>query len=78
MAIHWSGGVADSVVAKPLAVLAIPAFGLLTVGATRLLPDSLTNTPGGENVTVVLVGVVFGAAETLILLRNWGSGWTSG
>ncbi|MFB6093533.1 MAG: DUF1648 domain-containing protein [Halanaeroarchaeum sp.] len=72
MAIHWSGGVADSVVARPLAVLGIPAFGVATLAATRLLPDSLTNTPGGENVTVVLVGVVFAAAETLVLLRNLG------
>ncbi|MFB6132659.1 MAG: DUF1648 domain-containing protein [Halanaeroarchaeum sp.] len=72
MAIHWSGGSADSVVRKPVAVLGIPAFGLATVVATRLLPDSLTNTPGGEDVTVLLVGVVFAAAETLILLRNLG------
>jgi len=73
MAIHWNAaGTPDNAVAKPLATLGLPLFGIATVVAVRLLPDSLTSTPGGETVTILFVGIVFAWVETLVLAWNLG------
>jgi len=73
MAIHWNAaGTPDNTVSKPLATLGLPLFGVATVAAVRLLPDSLTSTPGGDTATVLFVGVVFVWVETLVLVWNLG------
>ena len=73
MAIHWNAaGTPDNTAAKPLATFGLPLFGAATVAAVRLLPDSLTSTPGGETVTILFVGVVFAWVETLVLGWNLG------
>jgi uncharacterized membrane protein len=73
MAIHWNAaGVPDNTAAKPLATFGLPLFGVATVAVVRLVPDSLTSTPGGETVTVLFVGVVFAWVETLVLVWNLG------
>jgi len=73
MAIHWNAaGTPDNAVAKPLATLGLPLFGVATVVAVRLLPDSLTNTPGGDTVSILVVGVVFAWVETLVLVWDLG------
>lgn len=73
VAIHWNGGSPDSYVAKPVAVLGIPAFGAATVAFTRVAPDSLTNTPAGGDATVLFLGVVFAWVEGIVVL--WNLGW---
>ena len=72
MVIHWSGGAADTVVTKPLAVLGLPAFGIGTIGFVRLAPRSITNTPGGVNATVVFLGLVFAWLQGLVYVWNLG------
>jgi len=72
LAIHWGGSGPDTVVAKPLALLGIPAFGAATVAFVRLAPDSLTNTPGGETVTVLFLGVVFAWVHGVVVVWNLG------
>ena len=73
VAIHWSGGSPDRYVAKPLAVLGLPALGAAAVAFTRLAPDSLTNTPGGDDATVLFLGVVFVWVQGVVIL--WNMGW---
>ena len=73
MAIHWNaGGNPDNAVAKPLATLGLPLFGVATVAFVRLAPDSLTSTPGGDTISVLFLGVVFSWVETLVLVWNLG------
>ena len=73
MAVHWNAaGTPDNAVAKPLATFGLPLFGIATVVAVRLLPDSLTSTPGGETPAILFVGVVFAWVETLVLVWNRG------
>ena len=73
MAIHWNAaGMPDNTVSKPLATLGLPLFGVATVVAVRLLPDSLTSTPGSETPAILFVGVVFAWVETLVLVWNLG------
>lgn len=72
MAIHWSGGAPDSFVAKPLAIFGLFAFGIGTVLFVRLAPPSLTNTPGGPNITVLFIGVVLAWVQSLALVWNLG------
>jgi uncharacterized membrane protein len=72
MAIHWSGGAPDSFVSKSLAIFGLPAFGIGTVLFVRLAPPSLTNTPGGPNITVLFIGVVLAWVQSLALLWNLG------
>ena len=70
LVIHWSGGSPDTVVAKPLAIFGVFALGVATVVVTRVAPDSLTSTPGGTNVTILFVGVVFAWVEGVVVLWN--------
>lgn len=73
MAIHWgSGGSPDDYLAKPLAVVGLPAFGVATIAFTRLAPDSLKNTPGGEDLAVLFVGGVFAVLQGTIYAWNLG------
>jgi uncharacterized membrane protein len=73
MAIHWgAAGQPDQFVAKPLAVVGLPAFGVLTIAFTRLAPPSLTNTPGGEDLAVLFVGGVFTVLQGTIFAWNLG------
>jgi len=73
MAIYWNAsGNADNAVAKPLATLGLPLFGIATVAFVRLGPDSLASTPGGETVSILFLGVVFVWVETLVLVWNLG------
>lgn len=72
LAIHWSGGSPDTVVSKPLAIFGLFAFGVGVVAFTRLAPSSLTNTPGGENATVLFVGAVFAWAQGIVVVWNLG------
>ncbi|ERH07183.1 MAG: protein of unknown function (DUF1648) [Halonotius sp. J07HN4] len=73
MAIHWTAaGTPDNTAAKPLATLGLPLFGAATVAFVRLAPDSVTSTPGGETVSILLVAVVFAWVETLVLIWNLG------
>jgi len=72
MAVHWNGATPDVVLSKPMATVGLLLFGIAAIVATRLAPDSLTNTPGGENVTIVFVGIVFTYVQTIILVWNMG------
>lgn len=73
MVVHWSGGAPDSSVGKPLAVLGIPAVGVAAVAVVRLVPAALTNTPGGENASVLFLGVVVAWVQGIVLA--WNLGW---
>jgi len=73
MAIHWNAsGRPDNAVAKPLATLGLPLFGVATVAFVRFVPDSLTSTPGGEGLSILFLGVVFAWVQTLVLGWNLG------
>lgn len=73
VAIHWNAsGAPDTVVSKPVAVFGLPAFGVAVVAFTRLAPDSLTNTPGGEDATVVFVGAALAAVQGAVYAWNLG------
>ncbi|MFB6109267.1 MAG: DUF1648 domain-containing protein [Halodesulfurarchaeum sp.] len=72
VAIHWSGGSPDTFVSRPLATLGLFGFAVGTIAFVRLAPDSLSNTPGGENPTVLFLGVVFAWVEAIVLLWNLG------
>jgi len=73
MTIHWSaGGNPDNAVAKPLATFGLPLFGVAMVAFVRLVPDSLTSTPGGETPAILFLGVVFAWVETQVLVWNLG------
>ncbi|MEF8772166.1 DUF1648 domain-containing protein [Halodesulfurarchaeum sp.] len=72
MAIHWSGGSPDTFVAKPLATLGLFAFAVGTIVFVRVAPDWITNTPGGESLSVLFLGVVFAWVETIVLAWNRG------
>lgn len=72
LAVHWQGNTPDTFLSKPLGTLGIYALFLGTLAFVRLAPDSITNTPGGENVTVLFLGVVFAWVEMIVLLWNLG------
>lgn len=73
MAIHWGpGGTPDTYVGKTLAVVGIFLFGVGTIAVTRLAPGWLTNTPGGQNLSVLIVGVVFAWVQGAVLIWNLG------
>ncbi|MFC7200666.1 DUF1648 domain-containing protein [Halospeciosus flavus] len=72
LAIHWSGGTPDTYVSKPVGLLGIFAFGVATVLFVRYAPASMTNTPGGKDVSVLFLGVVFAWVQTTILVWNLG------
>ena len=72
MPIHLSAGSPDTHVSKTLATVGLFAFGVATVVATRLAPESLTNTPGGEDVTIAFVSVVFAYSQLIVLVWNLG------
>lgn len=73
LAIHWgASGSPDTVVSKPLALLGIFLFGAATVGFTRIAPPSLTNTPGGPDVAILFVGLVFAWVQGTIIVWNLG------
>jgi len=73
MAIHWNAaGTPDNAVAKPLATFGLPLFGVGMVAFVRLVPDSLTSTPGGETPAILFLGVVFAWVEALVLVWNLG------
>lgn len=73
MAIHWSGTSPDTYVRKPLATIGIFAFGAATVLFVRIAPNSLVNTPGGKNLTVLFLGVIFALVQTMIIAWNLGA-----
>lgn len=72
MAIHWSGSQPDSYVSKPVAVFGVPALGVAAVALVRLAPESLTNTPGGEAVSVLFLGAVLAWMQGLVYAWNLG------
>ncbi|MFB6266626.1 MAG: DUF1648 domain-containing protein [Halodesulfurarchaeum sp.] len=72
MAIHWSGGGPDTFVSKPVAILGLFLFGLGTVAFVRIAPSSMTNTPGGQNVTVLFLGLVFAWVHGMVVVWNLG------
>ena len=72
MAIHWSGGTPNNVVAKPLAVFGLLALGIGTVLFVRLAPPSITSTPGGPNLTVLFLGVVIAWVQGIVIVWNLG------
>lgn len=73
MAIHWSGTSPDTYVSKPLATIGIFTFGAATVLFVRLAPDSFVNTPGGKDLTVLFLGVIFAIVQTMIIAWNLGA-----
>ena len=71
-AIHWSGSTPDSFVSKPVATVGQFVFGVALVVAIRVLPDSMTSTPGGSNLSVLFLGVVFAWVQSTVLVWNLG------
>lgn len=73
LAIHWGpGGSPDSFVSKPAAIFGLFALGVGIVALTRLAPDSMTNTPGGENASILFVGLVFAWLQGMVVVWNLG------
>ena len=72
LAIHWSGGAPDTFVSKPLAIIGLFAFGMGMVAFTRLAPEWMTNTPGGENASMLFLGVVFAWVQGTVVVWNLG------
>ncbi|MFW6384498.1 MAG: DUF1648 domain-containing protein [Halodesulfurarchaeum sp.] len=72
LAVHWSGGQPDGYLPKPLGTVGLLALAAGAIGFLRLAPDRLTSTPGGEDLTVLFLGVVFGWVETIVLVWNLG------
>lgn len=72
LVIHWSGGSPDTAVAKPLALFGIYALGVGTALFTRNAPSWMRNTPGGERLSVLFVGVVFAWVLTVVVAWNLG------
>jgi hypothetical protein len=73
MAIHWgANGSPDNHVAKPLAVVGLPTVGVASILFVRLAPDSLKNTPGGEDRSVLFVAGVFTLLQGTIYAWNLG------
>ncbi|MFB6152908.1 MAG: DUF1648 domain-containing protein [Halodesulfurarchaeum sp.] len=72
VAIHWSASGPDTFVAKPVAIVGLFLFGLGTIAFVRLAPHSMTNTPGGKNVTVLFLGVVFAWVHGMVVVWNLG------
>jgi len=73
MAIHWSSGEPDTFVGKPLGIVGLPALAAGTIAFVRLAPDRLTSTPGGEDLSVLFLGVVFAWVESMVLVWNLGA-----
>ena len=80
LAVHWSGGQPDTYVGKALGTVGLLALAAGTIAFVRLAPDRLTSTPGGEDLTVLFLGVTFAWAESVVLLWNLGHrfpvGWS--
>jgi uncharacterized membrane protein len=72
VAIHWSGGTPDTFVSPAGATLGLFGLAVATIAFVRLAPSALTNTPGGENPSVVFLGAVFAWVEATVLLWNLG------
>ncbi len=72
MAIHWGPEGPDTFVSKSLATVGVFAFTVGTIAFVRLAPDSLTSTPGGEDVSVLFLGLVVGWVEGIIVVWNLG------
>jgi len=72
MAVHWSGGQPDSYIAKPVATVGLYGLAVGSVVFVRLAPDSFTSTPGGEDLTVLFLGVIFAGVQGLVLAWNLG------
>ncbi len=72
VAVHWSGGQPDTYVGKALGTVGLLALAAGTIAFVRLAPDRLTSTPGGEDLTVLFLGVTFAWAESVVLLWNLG------
>ncbi|MFW5965616.1 MAG: DUF1648 domain-containing protein [Halodesulfurarchaeum sp.] len=72
MAVHWGPTGPDWFLEKPLATLGLFAFAIATIAFVRLAPDSITNTPGGTNPSVLFLGFTFGWVEGLVVVWNLG------
>ena len=72
MVIHWSGGEPNNAVGKPLATVGLYAFAVATVAFVRLAPNSMTNTPGGEDLTVLFLGGALAWVQGIVLAWNLG------
>jgi len=72
LVVHWSGGGPDTALAKPLALFGIFAIGVASVVLVRVLPSSMTNTPGGETASVLFLGLVFAWVQGVVVVWNLG------
>lgn len=73
MVIHWSGGEPNNAVPKPIATIGLYVFAVAVVAFVRVMPDSMTNTPGGEDLTVLFLGGVFAWVQGIVLAWNLGA-----
>jgi hypothetical protein len=72
LAIHWQGATPDGYAAKPVALFGTTLLGLGAIAAVRLAPAWATSTPGGENLTVLIVGLTISWAQAVIVVWNLG------
>ena len=72
MVIHWSGGEPNDALPKPVATIGLYAFAVATVAFVRLAPNSMTNTPGGEDLTVLFLGGTLAWVQGIVLAWNLG------
>jgi|AntRauMinimDraft_3_1070383.scaffolds.fasta_scaffold02527_4 uncharacterized membrane protein len=72
MAIHWSGSTPNNFASKPVATFGLFAFGVALVAAIRILPDSMTSTPGGPTPSILFLGVVLAWVQSTVLVWNLG------
>lgn len=78
LVVHWSGGGPDTALAKPVALFGIFAIGIVSVVLVRVLPSSMTNTPGGETPSILFLGVVFAWVQGVVVVWNLGNHFSVG
>lgn len=72
LAVHWQGPTPDGYAAKPTALFGTALLGIGAIAVVRLAPAWATSTPGGADVTVLIVGLAMSWAQAVIVIWNLG------
>lgn len=72
LAIHWSGGHPDGYASKSVALFGIAALGVVAIAFVRLLPESATSAPGGDDAAVLVVGLTIAWSQAVVVAWNLG------